>query len=228
MKYFLSNPELDAQISEIRSKIRLSMNGIVSDKMAMSGMMYKKNYGVAIPRIREIAAMYVPNHDLAERLWLLQIRETMILSTLLEPIDQLTLPMAQLWVSRLDQIEMVEQACMNLFCKLPFAHILCCEWVQSDKLWVQISGFILAARLPGQLNQAEIALVSQKAIELSATTEFQLYKAVALCLSRLCRNGKETATAISNLIESISNTSSRGQQFICNEVKQELLFLDIL
>ena len=63
MKYTLVNPKLDALIIEIRRKIRLSMNGIVSEQMVQNGIRYKKNYGVSIPRIKEIAAGYSPSHD---------------------------------------------------------------------------------------------------------------------------------------------------------------------
>jgi len=228
MKYILATPALDAQIAEIRIKIRLSMNGIVSDKMTQSGIHYKKNYGVSIPRIKEIASGYVPNHDLAERLWLLGIRETMIMATLLEPIDKLTPEMAQYWVSRLTQIEIVEHACMNMFCKLPFARSLCVEWVKSDQRWMQISGFVLAARVFLQLNSDEITVITRQVMEASITADFHLYKAMALCLCRFCRKDKETANNILTMIEPVSGTASAAQQFIYNEVKQEILFLDIL
>ena len=122
MKYLLATPVLDAQIAEIKRKIMLSMNGIVSEQMTKSGISYKKNYGVTIPRIKEIAVGYPSNHDLAQRLWTLQIRETMIMATLLEPLDKFTSQNAREWISQFNQIEIVEQANMNLFCKLPFAN----------------------------------------------------------------------------------------------------------
>ena len=84
MKFLLTNPKIDQQIAEIKRKIRLSMNGITSESMESGGIVYKKNFGVAIPRLREIAREYNPDHDLAQRLWMLKIRETMILATLLE------------------------------------------------------------------------------------------------------------------------------------------------
>ena len=228
MKYCLTNPILDAQITEIRRKIMLSMNGIVSEQMTRSGIVYKKNYGVSIPRIKEIAANYDPNHDLAQGLWLLQIRETMIMATLLEPIENFTQKIAHEWISQFDQIEIVEQVNMNLFCKLSFADKLCLELIQSDKLWNQVTGFILAARIVGKLEPDQINIIVQKAFEVSGTADFHLYKAVGLCLSRFCRKDKETATSVLKVIESISNTSSVGQLYISTEVKQEILFLDIL
>ena len=124
MKYCLITPVLEAEIAEIRRKIMLSMNGITSEKMTQSGVVYKKNYGVAIPRIKEIASFYTPNSDLAQRLWIIGIRETMIIATLLQPVDRFTPVMANEWVDAIQQLELVEQTCMNLFSKLPmiFAH----------------------------------------------------------------------------------------------------------
>jgi 3-methyladenine DNA glycosylase AlkD len=227
MKFYITNPELDSKIDEIRRTIRLSMNGIVSDQMKNRGIIYKKNYGVSIPRIKEIAKKHTPNHDLAQRLWLLQIRETMIMATLLEPNDKFSPELAQEWVESFNQIEIIEQSCMNLFCKLPFASTLVTNWIQSDKLWIQITGYILAARLVDKLSIGEMNEIVNKAIDSSATDELHLYKSMALCLSRFCRKDKEIATYILKGIEAFSQNSSIGQQCIFNEVKQEMLFLGI-
>ena len=228
MKYTLANPTLDAQITEILLKIRLSMNGIVSGQMTQMGIIYKKNFGVSIPRIKEIATFYTPNHDLAQRLLNLQIRETMIMSTLLEPVETFTPQLAQSLVMSFNQIEMVEQACMNLFCKLSWSTSICNEWIKSDSDWIKITGYTLAARIVEKLNPAEINMIIHEALKISDTTDFHLYKAVGLCLSRFCRKNKETATSILNGITAIALTTSIGQQHILTEVKQEILFMDIL
>ncbi|MDR3652104.1 MAG: DNA alkylation repair protein [Paludibacter sp.] len=228
MKYYISNPELDKQIAEIRVKVRLSMNGIVSEKMAQNGINYKKNYGVSIPRIREIAKLYPQNHDLAQRLWNLQTRETMILATLLEPIDKFTFQHAQEWVDSFNQIEIVEQACMNLFSKLPYATNLCTNWIHQDKKWRQITGFILAARVYEKLDQDEINDIIKVALTVSENAEFHLYKAIALCLSRFCRVNKNIAQYILNEIKAFKQTPTAGQKLILDEVTQEILFLNIL
>ena len=228
MKYTLANPTIDAQIAEIQRKLKLSMNGIVSGQMTQKGIIYKKNFGVSIPRIKEIASFYTPNHDLAQRLLNLQIRETLIMSTLLEPVETFTPQLAQCLVMSFNQIEMVEQACMNLFCKLSWSTSLCTEWIQSDNEWIQITGYVLAARIVDKLTQTEINTIISEALKISDTTDFHLYKAVGLCLSRFCRKNKETATTILDGITTIAQTTSIGQQYIFNEVKQEILFMDIL
>ena len=228
MKFSFVTPESDKQISEILQKLRLSMNGIVSEQMILNGIEYKKNYGVSIPRLKEIAALYSPNHNLAQQLWNLEIRETMILALILEPVEKFTAENAIEWVQSFNQTEIVEQACMILFCKLPYANSLCKEWINSDKLWFQITGYILAARIFNNFNPIDIHEIMRASFLASNTTEFHLYKAVALCLSRLCRKDTETANYILTEINPFEKTSNPGQKYIFEEVKQEIIFLGLL
>ncbi|MEI7502733.1 MAG: hypothetical protein WCJ61_05570, partial [Paludibacter sp.] len=70
--------------------------------------------------------------------------------------------------------------------------------------------------------------IVEKGFQLSTIEDFHLFKAIGLCLSRFCRKNKETAASILKDIEAVSQINSKSQQFICNEVKQEIIFLDIL
>ena len=226
MKYFIQNPQIEAIIKEIRKKIRLSMNGVVADKMRESGIRYKQNFGVDIPRLKQIATEYPQNHDLAQRLWALQIRETMILATLLQPVDKFSTEMADEWLSSLHQPEIVEQTCMNLLARLPFAVALSLRWVNSDRLWHQITAFILGARVWRDFNDVEREIMIRRAVELSDTSEFHLYKSIALVLCRLSRVGKEVAEQIQQRISFMERTDSPPYSFIYSEVSREISFLN--
>lgn len=228
MKYLLLTPQIDVQISEIKSKIRLSMNGIVADSMSNAGINYKKNYGVSIPRIKEIAAAYVPSVDLAQGLWLQKIRETMIMATLLMPKEKCSVVLSNQWANEINQIELAEQLSMNLFAKLPQANELCAGWVKSDKHWLRVTGFMTAARIINQLKSAEILEITARAIQISDTDDRALYKSIGLCLSRFCRKDKEIAASILKEMTLFTNSTIQSQQYIAYEVTQELLFLDIL
>lgn len=50
--------ELTEQLKEIKTQLRLSMNGAVSQSMREKGLVYKLNFGVELPRIKSIAAAY--------------------------------------------------------------------------------------------------------------------------------------------------------------------------
>src|SRR3712207_8951673 len=81
--------DIKEQLKEIKTQLRLSMNGAVSQSMREKGLTYKLNFGVELPRIKAIAAGYEKSHDLAQALWKEDIRECKILAGMLQPIDTL-------------------------------------------------------------------------------------------------------------------------------------------
>ena len=50
--------DLHEQLKDIKTQLRLSMNGAVSQSMREKGLVYKLNFGVELPRIKSIAAAY--------------------------------------------------------------------------------------------------------------------------------------------------------------------------
>ncbi|GAE15114.1 DnaK suppressor protein [Bacteroides pyogenes JCM 6292] len=58
--------DIKEQLKEIKTQLRLSMNGAVSQSMREKGLTYKLNFGVELPRIKAIAAGYEKSHDLAQ------------------------------------------------------------------------------------------------------------------------------------------------------------------
>ena len=80
--YFVENKEITEQVNKIKRIIRGSMNGITVESMTQKGIHYKANFGVALPRLREIASQYEPNMQLATQLWFLEMRESMIIGSM--------------------------------------------------------------------------------------------------------------------------------------------------
>lgn len=113
--------DVKEQLKDIKTQLRLSMNGVVSQSMREKGLDYKLNFGVELPRIKSIAAAYEKNHDLAQALWKENIRECKILAGLLQPIDTFFPEIADIWVEDIRNIEIAELTCMNLFQNLPYA-----------------------------------------------------------------------------------------------------------
>ena len=228
MELFLTNDDIESKIKDIKRKIMLSMNGIVSDKMTKSGIKYKKNYGVSIPRIIEISKSYSPDSQLAQILWAMQIRETMMLSVLIEPINNFNPDLAKKRISEIKQLDLAEFSSMNLFSKLNFSNELCDFCVFSDELWLQINGFMIAARIIEIFKENEINRITCRAFELSGTNDFQLCRPIAVYLSKLCRKDKETANYILNKIETFKTSEIPGKQYIFDTVKQEIVFLNLI
>ena len=66
---------LQNELKEIRTQLRLAMNGVISTSMREKGIVYKLNFGVPLPEIKQIAATHKPDSELAAALWKEDIRE---------------------------------------------------------------------------------------------------------------------------------------------------------
>ncbi|MFZ4582051.1 MAG: DNA alkylation repair protein [Paludibacter sp.] len=225
MKYYITNDKLDAQIEEIRHKIRLMMNGIVADSMTQKGIVYPKNYGVALPDLKELAKNYQPSNDLADRLWLIGWRETLILSILLQPLENFSIDKARAEVNSIKNNETAEIICMYLLSKTDYAPTLVFELIDSDNLQTKTIGFMLAARIYSKLTEEQSEELIKQCEQHSITENYNLYKSIGLCLSRLIRINNSTANTIKLLVENFQKLETPSQYHIANEVKQELDFL---
>lgn len=115
---------IEDTIREIRKRLRLAMNGVISTSMREKGITYKLNFGVPLPEIKQIAASFEPGTELASALWKEDIREFKILATFLQPVDDFPLEQAEQWTAEIPYLEIAEQCSRNLFCKLPYAEDL--------------------------------------------------------------------------------------------------------
>ena len=224
-QYSFISPSFEVVLSEIKSKIRLSMSGVTATKMHESGLVYKKNYGVSIVRMKELARGYEPNEELAKLLWNLKIRETMIMSTLLYPPEKMKMSFALEWIETIDNVELAEQITMNLLSKLAYSPTLAIKCVNSNAKWSQIIGFMLTTRITHLMSYDDVQLVVQRSNQLSSTDDFQLYKSIGVALAKLCRMSEDVVTTVQRVVSGFEDSTERSKLFICNEVKQELLFL---
>lgn len=111
---------LHDELKEIRTQLRLAMNGVISNSMREKGIVYKLNFGVPLPEIKRIAVTHEPGSALAAALWKEDIREFKILASMLQPADDFPLEQAKQWVKEIPYLEIAEQCSRNLFCKLPY------------------------------------------------------------------------------------------------------------
>lgn len=133
-------------IRDIRKRCRMAMNGVASASMRGYGLTYKLNFGVSIQKIKEIAARYESDENLAETLWLDGTRELKILATLLYPIDRFSEETANRWATQVPNQEIREQVCANLFQILTFADKVGLEWTNNSDQDVRTTGYWLVVR----------------------------------------------------------------------------------
>lgn len=139
--------ESDPQLRDIKTQLRLRMNGEVSTAMRKSGLDYKVNFGLDAFSIREIAAKYTPDVVLADKLWKENARECKILATLLHPKEVFSPSKADEWLDQCFLPELTEQLVFNLLQHLPFAAEKAAEWVSQEAEQRRTGGYTLALRL---------------------------------------------------------------------------------
>ncbi len=180
--------DIQETIRKIKTELRLSMNGIASSYMRDNGMKYKLNFGVELPRLRDIATGYPANHELAQALWKEDIRECKLLAAMLQPTDTFYSDIAEIWVESMPNIEIAQHTAQNLFCRLPYASQKAYEWIASDKEMFQICGYLILARLfmqgkqPNErsacefIDQAHTALYASFPVRRAALSAIQKYQ----------------------------------------------------
>lgn len=138
---------METILRNIRSDLRMSMNGVTAASMRAKGVGYRMNFGVDIPRLKQIALRYMPDKTLAEVMWKEDVRELKILATMLCPPDRFLKEDADRWVQGTANQEIREQVCKNLFQELPYADELVQGWVGSEDENIRTTGHWLFARL---------------------------------------------------------------------------------
>lgn len=134
-------------IVNIKKELRANMNGIASKSMRDKGLDYRINFGIELPRLRDIAQEFEPNHQVAQQLWHEGVRESKILAGMLMPVENFFPEVADIWVENIDNPEIAQQTVMNLFARLPYASEKTFEWMAAEDDIRQLCGFLLIARL---------------------------------------------------------------------------------
>lgn len=217
--------ELNELIREIRTELRLSMNGVVSQSMREKGIAYKLNFGVELPRLKELAARYGKNHELAQALWKEDVREFKILAGMLQPVDTFFPEIADIWVEDIRYPEIAELTCMNLFQYLPYAPAKAFEWMADEREYFETCGFLLAAWLFArglELNErAEMEFFDQASAVLQSEA-YQPRKAAALSLKKYGLQSSENARKVRKLIVPFRKSDRADLRAICEEMLFEL------
>ncbi len=135
---------------EIRQSFRLLMNGVTSQSMREKGVDYRINWGASLLHLREMAAEYKPDKELAITLWKDNVRECKIIATMLMPRDQFGKELAMQWINQTHTQEIAEIATMNLYQYLPYAYDMALSLIGCEEDIKQIHGYNIFARVISQ------------------------------------------------------------------------------
>lgn len=224
---FIMDNNIHETIKDIKSKFRLFMNGMVSQSMREKGMEYKLNFGIEYPRIKEIAAGYEPDHELAQALWKENIRECKILAGLLQPADTFYPEIADIWIEGMDYPELAEYTVMNLFQRLPYASEVVFRWMADEREMFQLCGFLLMARLlmkGEKLNERAEAEFLDQACTAVEGDSGPVQKAASVALRKYAHQSRENKRTVSKQLGIWAKSEKPAVRALAEEIKADLEF----
>lgn len=213
--------DIHETIKALKSEFRLYMNGIASKTMRESGIGYKINFGIELPRLKELASQYSKNHELAQALWVENIRECKILATLLQPIESFSSQLADQWVESCPTQELVDVACLNLFQHLPYAPDKALLWILANNEQVKVFGYTLITRMimihPNLYNDKLYKIINQ-AVTDAEQCELPIKKITAKLLKRLVEENQNSALYIGDKLQPLLQSADENTRLWASDI----------
>lgn len=186
--------ETHEKLKKIKQSFRLFMDGITSTSMRKKGVDYKINWGIPLPRLKEMASEYGKDYSLAIELWKENIRECKVLATLIMPAEQMDTDIVDIWMEQISNQEIAEVLAFNLLRHVDFAPILAYQFIASDNTMKQVCGYQLLACLfsDGKAPNARgiNEFIDQAKVGFQSN-EIAVKHAVYSCIMKFCDLGDE-------------------------------------
>lgn len=201
------------------------MNGMVSQSMREKGVDYKLNFGIEYPRIREIAAAYPPNHELAQALWKENIRECKIIAGILQPAETFYREIADIWIEDMRFPELAEYTVMNLFQRLPYASDAVFAWIADDREYFQLCGYLLMSRIlmKGMVLNDRAAAEYLDHVQAAMESDcLMTSRAAGTSLCKYANQSREQRKAACKLLDQLLRSDHERVRLLAEETKASL------
>ncbi|MCU4173789.1 DNA alkylation repair protein [Carboxylicivirga sp. N1Y90] len=225
MKFFVENQEIEKELNEIMSLIRLRMNGATVDQMEKAGIVYRKNYGVSLEHLKAIAANLPKRYDLAERLWFMEIRETMLLAAMIVPHDKMSLVKAMEWCQKINNNDLVERSTMFLWGKLPFANELAKVCLSHHNKWSIALAYYIIGWYAQLIQSTDVRKLDDMLSYFHDTDDFIILKSFAFAIKKQLRVLKGGSPLLEEFLSKCADSELKNLQFIGQEIQNELDFV---
>ena len=198
--------ETNNKVKEIKRSFRLMMNGVASQSMRQKGAEYQVNWGIGLVELRNMAAEYGKNYDLAIALWKENIRECKILATMIMPAEEMLTEVADIWMEQTPTQEIAEIAAFQLYQYLEDAPVLAFKWLATGKTLYEICGFQVLARLFMQglePDERGINELMDQALAALQSEHAGLRHAAMNCIQRFAGLGEDYETIARKALSSV-------------------------
>lgn len=214
-------------MARVLAAVRLRMSGSTVGQMEERGIVYRRNYGVALSHLKELAQKLECSYELAERLWYLEIRETMLLAAMKVPVESMTFDKAMGWSLLVNNIDLAERSAMFLWGKLDFAPELIKAWRESSNSWLQVLanytyGWYVSNH--GVIGQSELDtfVVDQATLY----NNYAFVRSIGFVLVKLVRSAGKSSHVLDAWINSTLQSDDLFHRQMAQQVLVEIEFVD--
>ncbi len=224
MKYFLQNTTGD-EVDRIVSRLNKLMDGDVSGQMLQKGVDYKKNYGASIVWLKDLAKDYVGDNELAERLWLREIRETMVLATIVANPSKSFIPVVKDWIRNIVSDELAEQIGVNLLWRMNNIVEFCTNVITGEDeranaaAWIGMAVFLQRG---GEISIEDVSPFLDK-IKIDPFSSKGSMRAKGRFLRMLCRSNLELIPEVEDIMDFFAGKNEFA--WLVEDVKTEITYL---
>lgn len=173
------NKDINNIVRRLSSRLRVEMNGAVSATMRESGVEYRLNYGVSIPTIKDVAAEYSGNHELALHLYGTQVRELRLSAIFIEDLNLVDRAQMELWRESISSREIAEHLSMVILSHMDFGFDLALEWISDDNKYVSYAAMMTLGRILRQFATQNKPLSQDQQVAILGLVDLVAVKAEA-------------------------------------------------
>lgn len=200
--------------------LRTRENGPVVDSMKQLCLNYKRNFGVSLIDLKAFAKEYAGDQDFALYLWTKDFRETKILSLMIANPEQLNDQQISNYISGINNIELSEQAAINLLSKLPNSIEYAYQWCKSKEKYTRVTALIVLSRIAltqKSIEEQNFERFFELFIEIAKDESLHLKKALGRALLQIGRHKTLTKKVI-NFVNEVNNINKETAAWLKEEV----------
>lgn len=192
--------------------------------MAKFGVTPEQSFGVSIPRLRQMAGKIGKDHELAQKLWMANKRETRILASMIDVPQLVDGSQMDKWSEQFNNWEICDQVCNNLFSKTTLAYRKCFDWSKDEREYVKGAAFVLMSQLAGtdELSDAKLALFMSPIREAASDSRAYVKKTVNAALRQIGKRNVALNKLAMKTAREISELPFKSAQWIGADALQEL------
>jgi 3-methyladenine DNA glycosylase AlkD len=193
--------------------------------MARFGIVAKNVYGVAKPKMDELARRIGTDHELALKLWDTGVHDARILAGMIDEPEKVTAAQMNRWVRDFDNWDVCDGTCCHLFVFAGAAWDRAREWTKRAAEFEKRAGFALLAYLAYRdktATDAQYKKVLPILLREADDDRNFVRKAVNWALRNIGKRNLELNSAAIQTAERMRRMNSRASRWIAADALREL------